>query len=201
MQYYGPTSAYAHSTQTSQTHRPTSPSDTLPAHNPILDFRRFLPPFPRLTSAQHQTILDRFFLFYASWNLRVHPHLFFLDLQLALTLPADQPLPRYSLYSPFLHNIVLAIALKWADEPKLRTDEVRGMFARQADRYLVGELARPVLATVQGLAVKSSYHSTEGDHTTGWAYFGMGERLSHSCGSGYRLRTLGRGVADYVQWV
>lgn len=181
VQYYGPTSAYAHSTQTTQTHRPTSPA-LLPTQLPTTsDFRRYLPPWPRLSESQHRSILDCFFRFFASWNLRAHPLLFFADLSVALALPPETPLPRYSLYSPFLHNIILALALRWADDGYLCTDETRAVFAKQANVYMVAELARPVLATVQALAIKSSYHSTEGDHTTGWAYFGMSERLSQSC--------------------
>lgn len=57
---------------------------------------------------------------------------------------------------------------------------MKAVFADRADEHLKAELKRPVPATVQGLAVKSSYLSTAGNHTAGWAYFGMGERIAHT---------------------
>jgi hypothetical protein len=98
----------------------------------------------------------------------------------AITLPPNTPLPRFTHYSPFLHNIILAMALRWADDPALNTPRNRMTLAAAAEMHLSRELPRPTLATVQGLAFKSSYHSTLGDHTGGWAYFGMADRAAQS---------------------
>lgn len=111
----------------------------------------------------------------------MHPQNFFADMNDHLLQPPYSPLPRWSQYSPFLHNALLAVALIWADEPELRDPAVRVQFGRRADDFLRVELSRPLLATVQGLSVKSSYHSIDGDPTAGWAYFGMADRIARTC--------------------
>lgn len=148
------------------------------------DYRRHLPRSVELTFAQHSTVLDRFFRFYASWGMRATASLFHNDLIRAVTLPANTPPVRFSYYSPFLHNIILSIALRFADDEQLRHIQVRSVFAAEADKYLKVEMLRPTLATVQGLAMKSSWHSLSGQHSAGWVYFGMAERLARSseCG-------------------
>jgi hypothetical protein len=180
---FGPTSAFAHSSPI-LTPSEVSPSiDSLvnaPAHQ-VGDWRRYLPPTPYLTATQHNAILARFFKYFAAWGLRVHPRNFYTDMHDHLVHPPYSPLPRWSQYSPFLHNIILAVALIWADEPELRTPAVRVQFGKRADEFLKVELSRPLLATCQGLSVKSSYHSIDGDPTAGWAYFGMADRVAQTC--------------------
>lgn len=179
--YHGPTSAYAHAS-----HVPalsTSPATVTrlqyAADRPH-DYRLFLPRSVEISHAQHSTILDRFFRFFASWGMRASPDLFMQDMVRTVMLPRDTPPARFSHYSPFLHNIILAIALMWAEDEDLSHANTRAIFAEHAESFLPTELARPTLATVQGLALKSSLHSTLGDHTSGWAYFGMAERVSLS---------------------
>lgn len=58
---------------------------------------------------------------------------------------------------------------------------MRVQFGKRAEDFLKVELSRPLLATVQGLSVKSSYHSIDGDPTAGWAYFGMADRIAQTC--------------------
>lgn len=178
--YYGPTSAFAHSSR-------DPPIGASPVEyklgeymNRPHDYRRYLPDSVALTQSQHTVILDRFFRFFASWGLRAMSDLFHQDMIRTVMLPPHTPLARFTHYSPFLHNIMLAIALMWADEEDLRETSTRAVFANKAESYLAVEIARPTLATVQGLALKSSYHSTLGDHTGGWAYFGMADRASLS---------------------
>lgn len=194
--YHGPTSAYAHSS-----HIPPISSSPLTnklqdlAHRPH-DFRLYLPRNVDITLAQHTAILDRFFRFFASWGMRASPELFKQDMDRAVMLPPNTPAARFSHYSPFLHNIILAIALMWAEDQRLSHTDTRTIFAEQAERYLALELARPTLATVQGLALKSSLHSTLGDHSSGWAYFGMAERacLSRKPGASIELTVVGLNV-------
>ena len=147
------------------------------------DYRRFLPPSVPISHAQHSAIVDRFFRYFASWCQRAVPNLFHQDMIRAITLPPNTPLPRFTHYSPFLHNIILAMALRLSDDLTLNTASNRMMFAAAAEMYMSRELPRPTLATVQALAIKSSYHSTLGDHTGGWAYFGMADRAAQSCES------------------
>jgi hypothetical protein len=173
--YHGPTSAYAHSSHALS----TSPAMTklhYPSDGPH-DYRLFLPRSVNITHAQHSAILDRFFRFFASWGMRASPDLFMQDMVRTVMLPPNTPPARFSHYSPFLHNIILSIALMWAEEEHLCHADTRAIFAQHAESFLSVELARPTLATVQGLALKSSLHSTLGDHASGWAYFGMAERV------------------------
>jgi hypothetical protein len=68
----------------------------------------------------------------------------------------------------------------WSDEEHLQHVSTRAIFASKAESYLSVEISRPTLATVQGLALKSSYHSTLGDHAGGWSYFGLADRAALS---------------------
>lgn len=181
--YHGPTSAYAHATHVPVLSTSPAASKINETSDRPHDYRLFLPRTVQLSHAQHSIILDRFFRFFSSWGLRVSPQLFMQDMIRAVMLPPNTPPARFSHYSPFLHNIILAIALMWADEEHLCNADTRSLFAEHAEKFLSVELARPTLATVQGLALKSSLHSTLGDHTSGWAYFGMAERvcLSREC--------------------
>ncbi|KAL7424094.1 hypothetical protein Q5752_001679 [Cryptotrichosporon argae] len=178
--YHGPTSAYAHATSTPILKPSAAPSP--PA--PYPDWTQSLPSLHPLTFtfAQHSLVLDRFFRFFASWGLRAHLPFFMRDMHHALSYPAPEALGRTAHYSPLLHNVVLAIGLAFADEEQLRADNVREMFVRQAKRYLDEEIVAPSLASVQALALLSSYYSTKGSHSVGYAYMGMAERTAISLG-------------------
>ena len=172
--FHGPTSAYAHLAYTTAIKRAPRGISQGPA-----DFRRFLPPVP-ITAAQHSLALDRFFRFFASWGMRAVPSLFQRDLTRAIHSQTQSPISRTAHYSPMLHNIILAIALVFVDEPLLQNTVTRALFADLADKHLESEMARPTLATVHALALKSSYHSTLGEHTVGWTCFGLADRAAQS---------------------
>jgi hypothetical protein len=177
--FYGPTSAFAHSSRD-----PPNTSSTENTMGEFInrphDYRRYLPNEVELSHAQHTIVLDRFFRFFASWGMRASPDLFHQDMVRTVMLPPHIPLARFAHYSPFLHNIILSIALMWSDDDHLRRTSTRAIFASKAETYLNFEISRPTLATVQGLALKSSYHSTLGDHAGGWSYFGLADRASLS---------------------
>ena len=92
-------------------------------------------------------------------------------------IPASVPTPHYS---PLLHNAILSIALCYADEEHLRFPGTRKVFAQQAKTFIDQESSNPIVATVQGLASLSSYHSLEGEHNLGWTYMGQASRLSQA---------------------
>jgi hypothetical protein len=92
-------------------------------------------------------------------------------------MTGSAPTPHYS---PLLHNAILSIALCYADEDHLRFPGTRKVFAQQAKTYIDQESSNPTLATVQGLASLSSYHSLEGEHNLGWTYMGQASRLSQA---------------------
>ena len=177
--FHGPTSAYAHLAQVQLSVESAEEAPVGPVGHSH-DYRRFLPPSVPISHPEHTAIIDRFFRFYASWCQRAVPNLFHQDMIRAITLPSNTPLPRFTHYSPFLHNTILAMALRWSDDAALNTPRNRTTFAAAAEMHLSRELPRPTLATVQGLALKSSYHSTLGDYTGGWAYFGMADRAAQS---------------------
>lgn len=154
------------------------------------DYRRYLPNDVDLSHTHHTVVLDRFFRFFASWGMRASPDLFQQDMVRTVMLPPHIPLARFAHYSPFLHNIMLAIALMWSDEEHLQQASTRAIFASKAETYLSVEISRPTLATVQGLALKSSYHSTLGDHAGGWSYFGLADRAALSRRSCLSVETL-----------
>jgi hypothetical protein len=178
--FHGPTSAFAHS---SIARRATASVIDNPPDFPLdapHDYRRHLPSSIKISSTEHNRVLDRFFRFYASWGMRATAKAFHADLIRSVTLPPNTPPVRFSYYSPFLHNIILAIGLRFADDVNLQTHATRSLFADEANKYMRIEMSRPVLATVQALALMSSWHSLSGQHSAGWIYFGLAERLSQS---------------------
>jgi hypothetical protein len=192
--FYGPTSAFAHSSHDPPMQPPATDQKNGEFMNKPHDYRRYLPNDVGLSYAQHTIVLDRFFRFFASWGMRASPNLFQQDMIRTVMLPPHIPLARFAHYSPFLHNIMLAIALMWSDEEHLQLPSTRAIFASKAETYLSVEISRPTLATVQGLALKSSYHSTLGDHAGGWSYFGLADRASLS----RKPDPLDETLADYL---
>lgn len=123
-----------------------------------------------ITRDQHDEVLEIFFRFFTSWTLRVIPHFFLRDL--AIDTEAPDPKPQINHYSPMLHNFVVAVALAFASDPKLRQRSLRDKFIAHGKLDLDSEVRRPTLSTVQSLALLSSYFSGLGDQTLGFMYFG-----------------------------
>jgi hypothetical protein len=65
-------------------------------------------------------------------------------------------------------------------------------FVRRAKIWLDIELSRPRVATVQAIAILSSYQGAVGNDTSGWAYSG---KASIFCGSNTFLNALVSGMA------
>jgi hypothetical protein len=178
--YHGPTSAFALPSASTTPALDLTEPPAKPSSQNSHDYKRHLPSHIHLDYGQHTFVLDHFFRFYASWGMRATASLFHNDMIRAVTLPPDTPPVRFSYYSPLLHNIILAIALRFSSQENLREYKVRAVYAAEAEKHMRGEMARPTLATVQGLALMSSWHSLGGQHSTGWVYFGMAERLARS---------------------
>ena len=117
-------------------------------------------------------LLDRFFLFYSSWGLRILPEYFLRDMYRYLHAPTTSPPPRTAHYSPFLHLSILAVATAFSDDPELSKKEVRKRFADLAKERLEDEMGAPSLSAVQALSMLGSYHSGLGEQTRGFVYFG-----------------------------
>lgn len=83
-------------------------------------------------------------------------------------------------YSPLLHNIILAIGLAFSDEEHLRVLSTRRKFAAEGEKHVDRECSHPCVATVQALAIRSSFASTMGDYSLGWVHHGLANRLCYA---------------------
>lgn len=129
-------------------------------------------PMTSLADPPFRRLLDRFFLFYSSWCLRIIPEFFLRDMYRYLHAPESAPPPRTAHYSPFLHLAVLAVATAFSDDPAISDKDVRKRFADLAKQRLEDEMGAPSLSAVQGLSLLGSYHSGLGHQTRGFVYFG-----------------------------
>jgi hypothetical protein len=71
-----------------------------------------------------------------------------------------------------LHNSLVALALAFLDEPELRDLKARQYFANTAKSFLEAECEKPNLSVVHALSILASFHSSQGDQTLGYLYFG-----------------------------
>jgi hypothetical protein len=90
----------------------------------------------------------------------------------ALSVPRSQTPPKTPHYSAMLHNALISLALAFADDPELCDMRSRQYFARKAKEYIESECQRPSLAVLHALSILGSFHSTQGDQTLGYIYFG-----------------------------
>lgn len=72
-----------------------------------------------------------------------------------------------------LHNAVVALALAFLDEPELRDLKARQYFANTAKSFIEAECEKPNISVVHALSILASFHSSQGDQTLGYMYFGM----------------------------
>jgi hypothetical protein len=117
--------------------------------------------------------LDLIFKFFTSWCLRVVPALFLRDMYRSLSVPASHPSPKTPHYSPMLHNALVALGLAFVDDQKLRDLKSRQYFANKAKSYIESECSKPNLSVVNALSILASFHSSKGDQTLGYLFFGM----------------------------
>lgn len=159
-------------------------------YNPAFDWSRHLPPNAQLDRPSHDRsvltlplvgttlmtyshrALDLLFKFFTSWCLRIVPALFLRDMYRALCKPPSQTPPKTPHYSPMLHNALVALALAFLDEP-FRDLKMRMQYASHAKGFIEDECRKPNLSVVQALSVLASFHSSKGDQTVGYMYFGM----------------------------
>lgn len=128
-------------------------------------------------------LLDRLFLFFSSWCMRIIPEYFLRDMHTFLHSTSSPP-PRLTHYSPFLHNSLLAVATAFSSDPEVRKSETRARFAKEAKAYVEAECSRPSVCAVQALGMLASYFSGKGQQTLGFLYFGMSARLEQALGLG-----------------
>ncbi|KAF8313797.1 hypothetical protein DL93DRAFT_2167601 [Clavulina sp. PMI_390] len=156
---------------------------------------------PLITRTQHDSVLNKCFLFITPLTLRVIPHLFLRDL--AIWINSPHPKPSVAHYSRVLHNVILALSLAFSENPEMRTREFRNNFIVEAKKWLDHELEHPTLSTVQSLALLSTYYSSWSEHTIGWNYFGMANHVAYTLGLHVPLPPRLVGNDDYIErtWV
>ncbi|KAL5498884.1 hypothetical protein ACEPAH_1402 [Sanghuangporus vaninii] len=169
-------------------------------------WNRWLPKGVPLSRREHDIILDRMFIFFTSWCMRLIPEYFLRDMYTFLhpsqSLPGhvlhnkvyslgpsalthsrlSTSLPRLAHYSPFLHNMLLAVGTAFSTDPEIRKPETRARFADEGKAYIEEECSRPNISTVQALGLLASYYSGQGQQTLGFTYFGMSIRIAQALG-------------------
>jgi len=120
----------------------------------------------------HIRLLDLLFKFFTSWCLRIVPGLFLRDMCRALSVPPSQPPPKTAHYSPMLHNALMALATAFSDDPRIRDLMFRQYFATRAKSYIDTECHRPNISAMHALSILGSFHSSLGNQTLGYLYFG-----------------------------
>ncbi|EJC99123.1 uncharacterized protein FOMMEDRAFT_160686 [Fomitiporia mediterranea MF3/22] len=156
-------------------------------------WNRWLPKGVPLSRTEHDILLERVFLFFTSWCMRVIPEYFLRDMYTFLhpslshsAAPFAQmsstTLPRLAHYSPFMHNMLLAVATAFSSDPDIRKPETRARFAEEGKTYIEEECSQPNISTVQGLGLLASYYSGLGKQTLGFTYFGMSARIAQALG-------------------
>lgn len=81
-------------------------------------------------------------------------------------------------YSPMLHNSLVALACSFSDDPAIRDIKTKRAFLTHAKSFIDKECDRTRLSTIQGLSIIACCHSTMGDQTLGYMYFGMSGRIA-----------------------
>ncbi|ORY78476.1 fungal-specific transcription factor domain-domain-containing protein [Leucosporidium creatinivorum] len=153
-----------------------------------VDWARNLPSesIPGLDEQLHDHLLDLFFTYFNDWcgwtSGAAAPHLFRRDLACCLATPSAPQ--RTSYYSPMLHNAILALAVVYCSDPRVKDVDAVNLFASAAKAALEAEVERPMLSTLQGLMVLGSVHSGTSRHGAGYHYGGAGLRMATTLGLG-----------------
>jgi hypothetical protein len=90
----------------------------------------------------------------------------------ALSVSRSQTPPKTPHYSAMLHNALVALALAFSDDPELCDLRSRQYFARKAKEFIETECQKPSLSVLHALSILGSFHSSQGDQTLGYMYFG-----------------------------
>lgn len=167
------------------------PSNAVPPA--YFDWSRHLPRDVPLSRAEHDRLLDILLKFCQCWALRIVPELFLRDMHRTLSLPPTGTPPRATHYSPMLHNSALALATAFTDDPALKDIRCRRTFAAKAKSYIEGDAQKPTIALVTGLGTLALFHSTCGEQSLGYLYFGMSFHRSSEDGA-----DVGAGMAGRV---
>lgn len=87
-------------------------------------------------------------------------------------------------YSPFLHNVVLALALLLAPECMLSTDHAliaSKQLVHHATEMIDTEMRKPLTTTARALMLLGTFYFHDRQRNLGWLYEGMGARTAQIC--------------------
>jgi hypothetical protein len=71
-----------------------------------------------------------------------------------------------------LHNVLVASALAFLDDPKLRALETRRHFIDVAKDVMEAECQKPTIAVVQALSLLGNFYGSQGEQGLGFIAFG-----------------------------
>jgi hypothetical protein len=72
-----------------------------------------------------------------------------------------------------LHNALVALAMAFSDDFRICDLNSRLYFARKAKSYMEAECQSPNISVVNALSILATFHSSLGDQTLGYIYFGL----------------------------
>ena len=81
-----------------------------------------------------------------------------------------------------LHNSLVALATAFSDDARVQDLKFRHYFANKAKSYIDAECREPDISVMHALSILGSFHSSLGDQTLGYMYFGMIFRSFHAAG-------------------
>ena len=155
-------------------------------------YQRFLAPVT-LSPHAHLRLLCSFFSHLNTWCQWTDQGAFTADLLTASTDPTASS--RTAHYSPFLHNIILALALLNSSKlwPSIEGDarEISRALATHAASMMEAELSRPMTTTARGLMLLGSYNFHNLNRNLGWLYASLGVRTGQLCERYMRFVALG----------
>lgn len=71
-----------------------------------------------------------------------------------------------------LHNALIAVGTAFSDDPRIRDHKARQCFASTAKSCIEAECQEPNISVMHALSFLGSYHSSLGEQTLGYLYFG-----------------------------
>lgn len=177
IEYHGPTSVWRLRAQrtspaVSEAQGSVSPEPAPAVPSTYFDWSRHLPSEIPLSRSEHDRLLEILFKFGVTWSLRFIPDLFVRDMHRALSLPPNAPPPRLAHYSPMLHNAALALATAYSDDPVIKDMRNRRLYALRAKSYIEADTQKPTIALVTAFSTLAVFHSTCGEQSLGYLYFG-----------------------------
>ncbi|WVQ93707.1 hypothetical protein IAU59_000784 [Kwoniella sp. CBS 9459] len=193
--HYGPTSAYMHlpdaSTRTCE--REAEESRLGPHRLAAIDWaalscETLAPTTTRhLDPITHSRLLSVFFSYLNPWCQWCQEAEFISDMAVSTHCLSSQPI-RSSRYSPFLHNIVLALAILNAPDTLPMANQDAREFAQSIASHAVtmvgAELNQPETTTAKGLMLLGSFFFHNRQRNEGWLYANMGVRMAQLMGLG-----------------